>query len=117
MEQVIKTNKVCLLLFTLMIAITSFEFFFRDGKLFSCWTAIVIIVFLKKKIFIPQNIWLLFIGIFFIFFFQSFVYPHYSILGCITRMIAWIGAFTLAYIVNVNYRKYFITIISVIAAY
>ena len=117
MEQVTKTGKVHFLLFTLMIAITSFEFFFRDGKLFSCWTALVFIVFLKKKILIPQNIQLLFIGIFVIFFFQSLAYSHYSILGCITRMIAWIGAFTLAHIVNVNYRKFFITIISIIAAY
>ena len=117
MEQVTKTGKMYFLLFTLMIAITSFEFFFRDGKLFSCWTALVFIVFLKKKILIPQNIQLLFIGVFVIFFFQSFAYSHYSILGCITRMIAWIGAFSLAYIVNVNYRKYFITIISIIAAY
>lgn len=117
MEQVRKTNKVYFMLFTLMIVITSFEFFFRDGKLFPCWTALVFIVFLQKRIFIPKNIWLLFIGLFVVFFLQYLTYSHYSILGCITRMIQWIGAFSLAYIVNVNYRKYFITIISIIAVY
>lgn len=117
MEQIAKFKKYHCLLFVLMIAFTSFEYFFRSDHLLSYLTLIVLLTFLMKKNTVPLNVWGLFIGLFFVFLFQPLFYSNYSIWGCATRMVVWVCAFALASIIKGNYRSYFIKIISCIAIY
>lgn len=117
MEQIERTSRYHYLLFILMIAFTAFEYFFRDGNFFLFWTIIVSLSFFKRRFRIPINAKILFMGLFFIFLFQPLFFPQYSVLGCFSRMIAWLSAFAFAYVINVNYKKYYIAIVGFIAAY
>lgn len=100
-----------------MIVFSSFEFFFRDGSFTLLWTIIVILICSKKKNRVSNKQITLFVGLILVFLVQSISYPHYSVLGCFTRMIVWISAFSFANIINVNYRRYYIAIVSTIAMY
>lgn len=100
-----------------MIAFSSFEFFFRDGNLLLVWAIPCLLMLFRHIYCIRFSIKALFVFLFFIFFFQGLLFPHFSILGCFTRILPWLSAFALACIINSNYRKVFVDIVTFIAAY
>lgn len=117
MEQINKRAYFNFFLLFLMIAFSAFEYFFRDGTPYLILSFFIIIISLRKIRNTSSIVKNLYFTLFLIFFLQGVFLSNYSIIGCFTRMIPWISSLCLAFVINCNFKKYYVRVISFIAAY
>lgn len=117
MEQINKAKAYIYI--TLLLAFTSFEFFFRSYILLFLLSvfAIIDIYITQKKVIYSKDIILLILGVSIIELLQLGFKNNINFNGVFASLVVYYGVFSIANIIKNQYVKFFTIVITVIAAY